>query len=165
MKNRLISSAPRSLLRAAACAAFVLCLRPAGAWAANANVDCTGATPGAFTSITSALATLDNAGPHVVNVAGAGSVNFGGPNRIRNNGVGDPEPGEQFRGGVRVARSSVGGFGAGNTFGGNGGPNISCDATSLVHGAGLAGFGKIDCKNIEHEKGPPRPSIPKENDE
>jgi hypothetical protein len=146
-----------------------------------------------------------------VNVAGAGSVNFGGPNRIRANGGGD-DPDAQFRGGVRigtvsrvqfeagneitgntghgifldfngalsltnavvsnnteggvrVARSSVGNFGAGNTFGGNGGPNISCDATSLIAGPGLAGFGKIDCKNIEHEKGPPRPSVPKAQDE
>lgn len=68
-------------------------------------------------------------------------------------------------GGVRVARSSVGGFGVGNTFVGNGGPHISCDDTSLIHGAGLAGFGKgIECKNIEHEKGPSRPSVPKEHD-
>ena len=149
-----------------------------------------------------------------LNIAGAGSVNFGGPHRIRNNGVvsDDPDPDPRFRGGirigtvsrvqfeggteitgntgygvlldfngalsltnavvsnnteggVRVARSSVGGFGLGNTFGGNGGPHISCDDTSLIHGAGLTGFGKgIECKNIEHEKGPSRPSFPKEHD-
>ena len=425
MRNRYASSTPRSLLRAAFRAAFVLCLCPLGAWAANANVDCTGGTPGAFTSITAALATLDNTGPHTVNVkgpctesvninardrltiqapvgqpatisppapgptvvningshnivlrnlvlsgggnglvisrgstvtvqgllitgnigggivvnlgsvanlggtlaeqsvtvsdnegngvgsdasvlavaggltiednggvglnviggrvminggqvgnivrnnggginldgtignfnglntvqnngqtgvqivsgrvgfggavvegvprvttieghtlgvniAGAGAVNFGGPNRVRNNGVGnDPDP--QFRGGIRigtssrlqfdggevtgntgpgifldfngtlslsgstvsnntaggvlVGRSSVGGVGDGNTFADNGGPHISCDDTSLIHGAGLTGFGKgIECKNIEHEKGPSRPSVPKEHD-
>jgi hypothetical protein len=149
-----------------------------------------------------------------VNVAGAGSVNFGGPNRIRNNGIisDGPDPDPQFRGGirvgtvsrvqfdggteitgntgygvlldfngalsltnavvsnnttfgVRVARSSVGGFGLGNTFAGNGGPHISCDDTSLIHGTGLTGFGKgIECKSIEHEKGPSRPSVPKEHD-
>jgi hypothetical protein len=146
-----------------------------------------------------------------VNVAAAGAVGFGGPNRIRGNGVGG-DPDTLFRGGVRigtvsrvqfdngnevtdntgygvfldfngavsvngtrvanntgggvrVTRSSVGGFGEGNTFEDNGGSNISCDATSLIHGAGLVGFGKIDCKNIEHEQGPPRPSVPKEHDE
>jgi hypothetical protein len=144
-----------------------------------------------------------------VNIAAGGAVNFGGPNRVRNNGAGDPEA--QFRGGirigtssrlqfdggevtgntghgifldfngtlslsgstvsnntaggVRVGRSSVGGVGDGNTFAGNGGPHISCDDTSLIHGTGLTGFGRgIECKNIEHEKGPSRPSVPKEHD-
>jgi hypothetical protein len=72
MKNRLISSAPRSLLRAAFWAAFVLCLQPASAWAASVNVNCTAVAPplGVFTSITAALATLDNTGPHTVTVIG-----------------------------------------------------------------------------------------------
>jgi hypothetical protein len=69
--------------------------------------------------------------------------------------------------GARVARSSVASFGLGNTFGGNGGAHISCDDTSLVSGPGLAGLGNkaVACKNIEHEQGPPRPSVPKEQDE
>ena len=147
-----------------------------------------------------------------VNVAGAGSVSFGGPNRIRNNGGGNPEA--DFRGGVRigtvsrvqfdganeitgntghgvfldfngalalngavvtnnteggvrVARSSVGNFGLGSTFSGNGGAQISCDDTSLIAGPGLAGLPNkaVACKNIEHEQGPPRPSVPKEQEE
>lgn len=39
-------------------------------FAATATVDCTGATPGAFTSINAAMATLDPHGPHTVNVSG-----------------------------------------------------------------------------------------------
>jgi hypothetical protein len=38
--------------------------------AATATVDCSGATPGAFTSINAALATLDAFGPHTINVSG-----------------------------------------------------------------------------------------------
>ena len=70
-------------------------------------------------------------------------------------------------GGVRVARSSVGDFGLGNTFAGNGGAQISCDDTSLVSGPGLAGLPNkaVACKNIEHAQGPPRPSVPKEQDD
>lgn len=143
-----------------------------------------------------------------LNVVGSASVGFGGPNRIRNNGVGNPDA--EFRGGirigtvgrvqidgpneiagntgpgvfldfngalaisgavvtnntgggVRVARSSVGSFGLGNTFAGNGGAQISCDDSSLIAGPGLAGLPNkaVACKNIEHEKGPSRPSIPK----
>ena len=69
-------------------------------------------------------------------------------------------------GGVRVARSSVGGFNPGGTYSGNGGAQISCDDTSLIFGPGLAGLPNkaVACKNIEHEKGPPRPSVPKDND-
>ena len=147
-----------------------------------------------------------------VNVAGAGSVNFGGPNRIRNNGGGNPDADfrggvrigtvsrvqfeganeitgnighgvfldfngalamngavvkDNTEGGVRVARSSVASFGLGNAFGGNGGAQISCDDTSLIAGPGLAGLDNkaIACKNIEHERGPSRPSVPKEQEE
>lgn len=142
------------------------------------------------------------------NVVAAASVTFGGPNRIRNNGVGNPDaefrggirigtvgrvqidgpneitgntgPGvfldfngalamsgasvtNNTEGGVRVARSSVGNFGLGNTLSGNGGAQLSCDDTSLIAGPGLAGLPQkaVACKNVEHEKGPPRPSIPK----
>lgn len=147
-----------------------------------------------------------------LNVAGAGSVNFGGANRIRHNGGGNPDA--QFRGGirigtvsrvqidgptevtdntgygilldfngaladngavvtnnteggVRVTRSSVGNFDLGSIFSGNGGAQISCDDTSLVSGPGLAGLANKDvaCKNIEHAQGPPRPSVPREQDE
>jgi hypothetical protein len=143
-----------------------------------------------------------------VNVAAGGSASFNGPNRIRNNGGGNPDA--DFRGGVRigtvsrvqfdganeitgnigygvfldfngalamndavvtnnteggvrVARSSVGDFGLGNAFAGNGGAQISCDDTSLISGPGLAGLDNkaIACKNIEHEKGPSRPGVPK----
>jgi hypothetical protein len=40
------------------------------AFAAGATVDCTGATPGAFTSITAALASLPAAGPNSISVTG-----------------------------------------------------------------------------------------------
>ena len=147
-----------------------------------------------------------------LNVVASASVNFAGPNRIRNNGGGNPDadfrgglrigtvgrvqldgpneitgntgPGvfldfngalamtgasvtNNTGGGVRVARSSVGNFGLGNTFSGNGGAQLSCDDTSLIAGPGLVGLPNkaVACKNIEHEQGPPRPSIPKEQDE
>ena len=38
--------------------------------AATVVVDCTGSTPGAFTTISSALATLDNGGPNTIDVSG-----------------------------------------------------------------------------------------------
>jgi hypothetical protein len=41
------------------------------AFAAGATVDCSGATPGAFTSITAALASLPAAGPNSISVTGA----------------------------------------------------------------------------------------------
>jgi hypothetical protein len=70
-------------------------------------------------------------------------------------------------GGVRVARSSVGNFGLGNVLTGNGGAQLSCDDTSLIAGPGLTGLPNksVACKNIEHAQGPPRPSVPKEQDE
>lgn len=45
-------------------------LLPLAAYANNAVVDCSGATPGAFTTITAALATLPKAGPNFVTVSG-----------------------------------------------------------------------------------------------
>jgi parallel beta helix pectate lyase-like protein len=48
----------------------LLLLLPVSLFAANATVDCFGATPGAFTSINAALATLDVTGPHLVSVSG-----------------------------------------------------------------------------------------------
>ncbi len=141
-----------------------------------------------------------------INIAASGSVNFGGPNVIRNNGSAAPDDPQfnggvrvgtvsriQFNGGeisgnagdglysdfngaisvagvtfanntgdaVRVSRSSVGGFEAGNAFSGNG-RNVSCDDTSLVFGE-LAGVPSIHCKNVERTKGKPRPGVIKAN--
>ena len=50
----------------------ILCLAllPAAAYGANAVVDCSGATPGAFPTITAALATLPAAGPNSISVKG-----------------------------------------------------------------------------------------------
>ena len=61
----------------------ILCfvLLPAVAYGASAVVDCSGATPGAFTTITAALATLPNAGPHSVSVKGTCSENVSIINR------------------------------------------------------------------------------------
>ena len=50
--------------------AGILLLMPAAAFGAGAVVDCSGATPGAFTSITAALATLPAAGPNSITVTG-----------------------------------------------------------------------------------------------
>jgi hypothetical protein len=48
----------------------VLALLPVTAFAGNAIVDCSGATPGAFTTITAALASLPAAGPNSISVTG-----------------------------------------------------------------------------------------------
>lgn len=48
----------------------LLTILPATAFAAGAVVDCSGATPGAFTSITAALASLPAAGPNSISVVG-----------------------------------------------------------------------------------------------
>ena len=48
--------------------AGLLLLVPVSLSAANATVDCSGATPGAFTSINAAFASLDLVGPHTVTV-------------------------------------------------------------------------------------------------
>ena len=49
--------------------AFLLILLPSSlAFAADAAVDCSGATPGAFTTITAALASLPLAGPNSITV-------------------------------------------------------------------------------------------------
>jgi Right handed beta helix region len=45
-------------------------LLPAAAYGANATVDCSGATPGVFTTITAALTSLPNAGPNSISVKG-----------------------------------------------------------------------------------------------
>ncbi len=58
-----------ALHRAAGIAALVLV--PVLAHATVVNVDCSGATPGAFTTINAALVTLSATGPHTVNVYGA----------------------------------------------------------------------------------------------
>jgi hypothetical protein len=49
---------------------LVLLFVPITLSAASATVDCTGATPGAFTSINTAIGTLDTIGPHTVSVSG-----------------------------------------------------------------------------------------------
>ena len=49
---------------------LLLSLLPATAFAAGAVVDCTGATPGAFTSINAAIASLPAAGPNSISVVG-----------------------------------------------------------------------------------------------
>ncbi|MGZ5441206.1 MAG: right-handed parallel beta-helix repeat-containing protein [Thermoanaerobaculia bacterium] len=49
---------------------LTLLMVPVTLFAANATVDCSGATPGAFTSINAAMATLDAIGPHTVSVSG-----------------------------------------------------------------------------------------------
>jgi len=49
---------------------LVIGLLPGAAFAAGAVVDCTGATPGAFTTITAALASLPAAGPNSISVVG-----------------------------------------------------------------------------------------------
>jgi hypothetical protein len=48
----------------------LLLLLPTIAFAGGAAVDCTGATPGAFTTITAALASLPTAGPNSISVTG-----------------------------------------------------------------------------------------------
>ena len=64
MMNFCVSGA--KLLLAILC----LALLPAAAYGASAIVDCSGATPGAFTTITAALATLPAAGPNSISVKG-----------------------------------------------------------------------------------------------
>lgn len=49
---------------------LVLLLSSGLAFAANVTVDCSGATPGAFTTITAALASLPSAGPNFIAVSG-----------------------------------------------------------------------------------------------
>lgn len=49
---------------------LTLALLPATGFATDAVVDCSGATPGAFTTITAALATLPAAGPNSISVTG-----------------------------------------------------------------------------------------------
>ena len=50
--------------------ALALLLVPVTIFAANVTVDCSGATPGAFTSINTAVGTLDAVGPNTVFVSG-----------------------------------------------------------------------------------------------
>ena len=70
----------------------ILCfvMPPVAAYGANAQVDCSGATPGAFTSITAALATLPNAGPNSITVKGTCSENVAIINRTDLEIVGNP---------------------------------------------------------------------------
>src|SRR5688500_2137074 len=67
-----IPTRARRGLRATLLSAVLLALLPAAARAATVNVDCDAVAPppGAFNSINAALATLDNIGPHTVNVTG-----------------------------------------------------------------------------------------------
>lgn len=52
------------------CASLLVLLHSSQTFAAGATVDCSGATPGAFTTITAALASLPLAGPNSINVSG-----------------------------------------------------------------------------------------------
>lgn len=56
---------------------FVMCatLFPHSGWAANVTVDCSGGTPGAFTSLQAAIDSLDLTGPHQITVVGSGTCN------------------------------------------------------------------------------------------
>ena len=56
---------------------FVTCalLLPLSGWAANVTVDCSGGTPGAFTSLQAAINSLDLIGPHQITVVGNGTCN------------------------------------------------------------------------------------------
>ena len=60
---------------------FCFMLLPAAAYGASAVVDCSGATPGAFTTITAALATLPSAGPNSISVKGTCSESVSIVNR------------------------------------------------------------------------------------
>src|SRR5713226_7050483 len=79
-KRSICLSARTGLLLAVAC--FLL---PTAARAANATVDCSGATPGAFTSITAALNALDFEGPNSITVTGTCTENLSVDNRERLN--------------------------------------------------------------------------------
>lgn len=70
----------------------ILCflLLPAAAHAASAVVDCSGATPGAFTTITAALATLPSAGPNSISVKGTCSESVFVTNRTNLQIFGNP---------------------------------------------------------------------------
>jgi hypothetical protein len=63
--------------------------------------------------------------------------------------------------GLQIRRISIGDLLSGNTFSGNGGASVSCDSTSLVVGD-LTGITNISCKQIERDKGKPRPGKFKE---
>jgi hypothetical protein len=64
--------------------------------------------------------------------------------------------------GLQIRRISIGDLLSGNTFSGNGGASVSCDSTSLVVGD-LTGITNISCKQIERDKGKPRPGKFKES--
>ncbi|MEK6336161.1 MAG: right-handed parallel beta-helix repeat-containing protein [Acidobacteriota bacterium] len=76
----------------------ILCfvVLPAAAYGASAAVDCSGATPGAFTSITAALATLPNAGPNSISVKGTCSESVSIINRTDLIIFGNPTATVQF---------------------------------------------------------------------
>jgi parallel beta helix pectate lyase-like protein len=58
------------------CLVFVCAiLFPLSGWATNVTVDCSGGTPGAFTSLQAAIDFLDLIGPHQITVIGGGSCN------------------------------------------------------------------------------------------
>ena len=76
----------------------ILCfaLLPAAAYGASAVVDCSGATPGAFTTITAALATLPNAGPNSISVKGTCTETVAIVNRTDLSILGNPTATIQF---------------------------------------------------------------------
>src|SRR5439155_22690935 len=70
--------------------AEILLLLPVAAYGAGAVVDCSGATPGAFTSINAALASLPPQGPNSITVTGICDENVVIVNRTQLNISGNP---------------------------------------------------------------------------
>jgi hypothetical protein len=70
-----------------------------------------------------------------INIAASGSVNFGGPNIIRNNGSADPDD-PQFNGGVRVGTVSRIQFNGGEITG-NSGHGLYSDFNGAISVAGV----------------------------
>ena len=70
--------------------AGILLLLPVAAYGAGAVVDCSGATPGAFTSINAALASLPAQGPNSITVTGTCHENVVIVNRTQLNISGNP---------------------------------------------------------------------------
>ena len=82
--NKFPALAPEHWLARAAASVAAVLLMSAAAHAVNTTVGCPGGTPGMHPSITAALATLDNEGPHVITVTGTCTefVNINQRNRL-----------------------------------------------------------------------------------
>ena len=134
----------------------ILCfvMLPAAAYGASADVDCSGTTPTAFSSITAALATLPNAGPNSISVKGTCSENVAIINRTDLQIVGNPtatvQPGNPNARLLRI-------FGSqrilirGITFDGGFGIFVNDNSrvdfdTITVQNSGLGGLGSNDSR-------------------